>query len=110
VINAGIDIAIEAAKEEAYVFADMGSLSADSNHAAFEEYKILADIFLEKGINHFLFETRNSTVGLKAIGEYIKERSPESFIIASFLIGIRQFLLLPNSTITVSSVISIKTP
>ncbi len=86
VINAGIDIAIEAAKEEAYVFADMGSLSADSNHAAFEEYKIIADIFLEKGIKNFFFETRNSTIGLKSIGEYIKEKSPDSFIIVSFAV------------------------
>ena len=86
VINAGIDIAIEAAKEEAYVFADMGSLSADSNHAAFEEYKIIADIFLEKGIKNFFFETKNSTIGLKSIGEYIKEKSPDSFIIVSFAV------------------------
>ena len=86
VINAGIDIAIEAAKEEAYVFADMGSLSADSNNAAFEEYKIIADIFLEKGIKNFFFETRNSTIGLKSIGEYIKEKSPDSFIIVSFAV------------------------
>ena len=86
VINAGIDIAIEAAKEEAYVFADMGSLSADSNNAAFEEYKIIADIFLEKGIKNFFFETRNSTIGLKSIGEYIKEKSPYSFIIVSFAV------------------------
>ena len=86
VINAGIDIAIEAAKEEAYVFADMGSLSADSNNAAFEEYKIIADIFLEKGIKNFFFETKNSTIGLKSIGEYIKEKSPDSFIIVSFAV------------------------
>ena len=86
VINAGIDIALEVAKDRAYVFADMGVLSVDSNSEAFEEYKILADIFIEKGINNFLFETRNSTIGLKAIGEYIKERSPESFIIASFAV------------------------
>ena len=86
VINAGIDIAIEAAKEEAYVFDDMGSLSADSNNAAFEEYKIIADIFLEKGIKNFFFETRNSTIGLKSIGEYIKEKSPDSFIIVSFAV------------------------
>jgi methylenetetrahydrofolate reductase (NAD(P)H) len=86
VINAGIDIAIEAAKEEAYVFADMGSLSADSNNAVFEEYKIIADIFLEKGIKNFFFETRNSTIGLKSIGEYIKEKSPDSFIIVSFAV------------------------
>ena len=86
VINAGIDIAIEAAKEEAYVFADMGSLSADSNNAAFEEYKIIADIFLEKGIKNFFFETKNSTIGLKSIGEYIKEKSTDSFIIVSFAV------------------------
>ena len=86
VINAGIDIAIEAAKEEAYVFADMGSLSADSNNVAFEEYKIIADIFLEKGIKNFFFETKNSTIGLKSIGEYIKEKSTDSFIIVSFAV------------------------
>jgi len=78
--------ALEVAKDRAYVFADMGSINADSNSAAFEEYKIIADIFLEKGINNFYFETRNSSIGLKSIGEYIKEKSPEAFIIASFAV------------------------
>lgn len=86
VIVAGIDIALEVAKDRAYVFADMASINADSNSAAFEEYKIIADIFLEKGINNFYFETRNSSIGLKSIGEYIKEKSPEAFIIASFAV------------------------
>ncbi len=46
-------------------------------------------------------------------GGYCFSARPPGFsfsTIASFCIGIRQFLLLPNSTITVSSVISMITP
>ena len=86
VVVAGIDIANEAAKDRAYVFADIGPIHTGSNELAFEEYKVLIDIFLEKGVKNFLFETRSSTSGMVLSAEYIKEKCSDAFITASFAV------------------------
>lgn len=82
IIIAGWRIACEAAAPaDAFVFADIGPLPAllDEN----EYYRIL-DTFLELGAEHFLFETFPDDRILPALAAYIRERSPEAFILTSF--------------------------
>lgn len=86
VIVAGIDIANDAAKDRAYVFADIGPIHMSRNELVFEEYKTLIDIFLEKGIKNFLFETQSNTSGMVLSAGYIKEKCSDAFIAASFAV------------------------
>ena len=87
VINAGIDIALEVAKDaDVYIFGDMGPVNAENEKAAFEEYKVIVDIFLEKGITNFIFETLSEAGKIKGICKYIKEKAENAFIIATFAV------------------------
>ena len=86
-ITSGIDIAFAAVKNsEVYIFGDIGPVNVENEKAAFEEYKIVVDIFLEKGIKNFMFETLSEAGKIKGICEYIKKNCPESFVIASFAV------------------------
>lgn len=86
-IMSGIDIAAFAAKgKDIYIFGDIGPVNAENENAAFKEYKIIVDIFLEKGIKNFMFETLSEADKIKGICEYIKKNSPDSFIMASFAV------------------------
>jgi len=88
VIRAAWELASAAAAEyDAYVFADIGPLGGlPEELSAFEEYRFVADQFLELGARHFLFETNSDTEGLREAAEYICEKSPEAYIIVSFAV------------------------
>lgn len=85
VIKASISIAKSAiGSQEIFLFGDIGPV--DPLHA-YEEYKFVVDVFLEEGIENFLFETQYSTKSLMEIASYIKEKNPEAYIITSFAIS-----------------------
>lgn len=85
-IRAGWELAVRAAAPfDAFVFADIGPVSAPTAEAA-EEYRWVADRFLELGARHFLFETNAAAAGLREAAEYIRAQAPESYIIVTFAV------------------------
>lgn len=86
VIMEGVKLAKEAAGEEnILIFASIGPI-ANPNEANLEDYIEIVDVFLNEGIENFLFETFSSTKYLEEISYYIKSKSKNSFIITSFAI------------------------
>ncbi len=83
VIKAGFGIA-NSLSDKAYVFADIGPVDVTDCDSIFDEYKFVADVFLDLGAKHFLFETNSSFEGLYEISEYIKSQNKEAFILTSF--------------------------
>lgn len=87
VIEAGISLAKKAVeKTETLVFADIGPIPGN-NEKSIDEHKRIIDIFLENGINDFLFETFSEIGTLKELAKYIKEKDEDAFIITSFAVG-----------------------
>ena len=83
VIEAGWKLANEAAGDK-FVFADIGPVPMTDAQMALEEYRFVADTFLDLGAKCFLFETLSSFSCVGETAKYIKEREPEAFIITSF--------------------------
>ncbi len=83
VIRAGFEIADRYCKS-AFVFADIGPISVTEKQSVFEEYKFVADIFIDLGAKHFLFETNSTSDGLREIADYIKSKVNDAFILMSF--------------------------
>lgn len=87
VIEAGISLAKKAVeKTETLVFADIGPIPGNDENSIYE-HKEIVDIFLENGINDFLFETFSEIGTLKELAKYIKEKDEDAFIITSFAVG-----------------------
>ena len=87
VIEAGISLAKKAVeKTETLVFADIGPIPGN-NEKSIDEHKEIVDIFLENGINDFLFETFSEIGTLKELAKYIKTKDEDAFIITSFAVG-----------------------
>lgn len=87
VIEAGISLAKKAVvKTETLVFANIGPIPGN-NEKSIDEHKEIIDIFLENGINDFLFETFSEIGTLKELAKYIKEKDEDAFIITSFAVG-----------------------
>lgn len=87
VIEAGISLAKKAVeKTETLVFADVGPIPGN-DEKSIDEHKEIIDIFLENGINDFLFETFSEIGTLKELAKYIKEKDEDAFIITSFAVG-----------------------
>lgn len=87
VIEAGISLAKKAVeKTETLVFADVGPIP-ENDEKSIDEHKEIIDIFLENGINDFLFETFSEIGTLKELAKYIKEKDEDAFIITSFAVG-----------------------
>lgn len=87
VIEAGISLAKKAVeKTETLVFADIGPIPGN-NEKSIDEHKEIIDIFLENGINDFLFETFSEIGTLKELAKYIKTKDEDAFIITSFAVG-----------------------
>lgn len=87
VIEAGILLAKKAVeKTETLVFADIGPIPGNDQRSI-DEHKEIIDIFLENGINDFLFETFSEIGTLKELAKYIKEKDEDAFIITSFAVG-----------------------
>ena len=87
VIEAGLSLAKKAVKNtETLVFADIGPIPGQDENSI-DEQKEIIDIFLENGINDFLFETFSEIGTLKELAKYIKEKDENAFIITSFAVG-----------------------
>lgn len=87
VIEAGLSLAKRAAdKTETLVFADIGPIPGHDENSI-DEHKEIIDIFLENGINDFLFETFSEIGTLKELAKYIKAKDEDAFIITSFAVG-----------------------
>ena len=83
-IRASCEIAEQAAAGEAYVFASVGPIEPQDDRDLLTEYCFVVDLFLERGMKHFLFETHSSDQYLHEIAAHIKAREPEAFVILSF--------------------------
>ena len=87
VIEAGLSLAKKAVKNtETLVFADIGPIPGHDENSI-DEHKEIIDIFLENGINDFLFETFSEIGTLKELAKYIKAKDEDAFIITSFAVG-----------------------
>ena len=91
IITKGINIAKECVKDkDVYIGASIGPIRIegleDEEEKVLEELKFVVDCVLENDINIFVLETLSNTVNIKEITEYIKEKSPESFILTQFAI------------------------
>lgn len=84
-IRAAVSIAKEAAKDKAYVFADIGP--APEMERASDAYIAMADVFLQEGVTHFLLETLPSFFGVQSAAAHIKARCPEAFVMVSFAVN-----------------------
>ncbi|HEX3027318.1 MAG TPA: bifunctional homocysteine S-methyltransferase/methylenetetrahydrofolate reductase [Clostridia bacterium] len=88
IIKAGFSIAAEAAGSQAYAAADFGPV-VDGNwekEQAEEEYRRLADAFLDAGARIFLFETfANDEIPVQT-ARYIKSRLKDAFVMISFAV------------------------
>jgi homocysteine S-methyltransferase len=86
VLQAGYALAVKAAGDSAFVFADIGPVSGLTEEAALEEYCYVADVFLALGAKNFLFETCAQWEPLEQVASYIKQKAPDSFIQVSFAV------------------------
>ena len=87
VIEAGLSLAKKAVKNtETLVFADIGPIPGHDENSI-DEHKEIIDIFLENGINDFLFDTFSEIGTLKELAKYIKAKDENAFIITSFAVG-----------------------
>lgn len=91
VIAAGIDIANRAAlHKKVFVAASIGPIpdmagKTDIERAVvIEEYKFIVDIFLQRNVTIFVFETFSDTGYLREITRYIKEKDVSAFILTQF--------------------------
>ena len=85
--EAVIENAVLAAKEaaqsyHAVVFADIGPAPSQEDSA--QQYIHLADLFLQREVSCFLFETMPSSSGIAEAAQYIKSINPQAFVAVSF--------------------------
>lgn len=89
IITAGWQLANRAvaeAKPDAFIFADIGPISAQGNCNIAAEHREIVDIFISLGCKNFLFETFAGADDLVEISSYIKAQLPDAFIITSFAV------------------------
>ena len=91
IIQTGWKLAQDAAQkrqEEIFVAADIGpvaeNLFYEDEFNETEEYRFLADCFLECGAQIFNFETFSDIKAVAIAARYIKEKCPEAFVMISF--------------------------
>lgn len=72
---------------DAAVFADIGPIPRESGADLGGQYRELVDLFLEGGVRNFLFETLSNGDFIPSTAAYIREKAPDSFIIASFAVA-----------------------
>ncbi|WP_294402333.1 bifunctional homocysteine S-methyltransferase/methylenetetrahydrofolate reductase [uncultured Clostridium sp.] len=91
ILHNGTKIAEEAVKDKnVFIGASIGPIrenGADESYdEILDEYKFIADCFLNDGVNIFIFETLSSLNCLEEISRYIKEKDPDSFILTQFAV------------------------
>ncbi len=83
IIHAGVELAKKAAGR-AWVFADIGPITATDQEDLIEEYRYVVDLFLAEGVQNFIFETHARDTALHETAAHIREKCPEAFILFSF--------------------------
>ena len=88
IIEAGCRLALEAAGPYgAYVFADMGPAPQEAALTPGEIYCRQADVFLARGLTHFIAETLPTDEGIPELARYLKSKVPDAFLLISFAVG-----------------------
>ncbi len=76
---------------EAWMAADIGPIPEylfyESEYDEQEEYRFLIDLFLECGAAIFQFETFSDIRMIQWAADYIKEKRPDAFVMASFAVN-----------------------
>lgn len=85
-LEAGWNLACQAAGEECVVFADIGPAPDTEATPAEQVYKEISEKFLQLGARCFLFETLSSDAGIAQTAAWIKAQCPDSFILVSFAV------------------------
>lgn len=74
-------------KQEIYIAASIGPMkyrNEEEEYRAEKEYKFIADVFFENGIDIFMLETFFDVDMAKRITEYIKKKNSNAFVITQF--------------------------
>lgn len=86
IIIEGINIAKEAVSgSDVKIFASIGPLLGEEEKLS--QYYKMVDLFLQEGIDNFLFETFSSPDYLEDVSRYIKSKNKDTYIITSFAIN-----------------------
>lgn len=86
IIKAGYEIAKQAVKNTSVlVFADIGYINSDVDDIS-EEYKEIAQVFIDLGAKYYLFETLAEYDILKPAISHIKKSIPDACITVSFAV------------------------
>ncbi|WP_294153552.1 bifunctional homocysteine S-methyltransferase/methylenetetrahydrofolate reductase [uncultured Clostridium sp.] len=91
ILHNGTKIAEDAVKSKnVFIGASIGPIRENGADESYDdildEYKFIADCFLNDGVNIFIFETLSSLNCLEEISKYIKEKDPDSFILTQFAV------------------------
>ncbi len=88
VLRAGVELARQAAGEQAWVAGDIGPLPENLREETDtdSEYRRMADVFLGEGVRIFQMETFGEAETPVRIARYIRSRLPEAFISVSFAV------------------------
>lgn len=82
--DAGYALAVQAAQDKAYVFADLGPVPDTEERPAGQVYTEVAERILDQGAEYFLFETLSSDAGVLEAVQAIRARCPHAFVLVSF--------------------------
>lgn len=82
--DAGYALAVQAAQDKAYVFADLGPVPDTEERPAGQVYTEVAERMLDQGAEYFLFETLSSDAGVLEAVQAIRARCPHVFVLVSF--------------------------
>lgn len=83
-IDAGYKLAVEAAGDDAFVFADIGPIPVTDDDDLNAEYRYVIDRFFSLGAENFYFETNALDVGLHEAAAYVKQLNPNAFVMVGF--------------------------
>lgn len=88
ILRAGAELAVQASRGSAFVVGDFGPLPETSVDEGIlrQEYRRIADTFLDCGIRNFVFETFPSSRYPLFLARYIRARQPDAFIMISFAV------------------------
>lgn len=82
--DAGCALAVQAAQDKAYVFADLGPVPDTEERPAGQVYTEVVERMLDQGAEYFLFETLSSDAGVLEAVQAIRARCPHAFVLVSF--------------------------
>ncbi|MFI3226885.1 MAG: bifunctional homocysteine S-methyltransferase/methylenetetrahydrofolate reductase [Clostridia bacterium] len=88
IIKSGYHLAFDCAKEhDAMVFCDISTPYSPNQGDILQQYKNIADIFIELGGKNFIFETLSQVEYANETAKYIKSKVIDAYIIVSFTVN-----------------------